>query len=62
MNNKELGSRKLLKLEYRKVEQIIQAFYKFGFPQKLGTPCLIFRKFKTLRKVLVNYAKWIEIS
>ena len=57
MNEDEFGSRKLLKLKYRRGDQIIQTFCKIGSPQKLGPPSLICRYFKTLRKVLLNHAE-----
>ena len=38
MNDDEFGSTKLLKLKYRRVDQIIQTFCKIGFPKKLGPP------------------------
>ena len=44
MNDEEFGSKKLLKLKYRRGDQIIQTFCKIGFPQKLGRPSLISRK------------------
>ena len=60
MNDKEFGSRKLLKLKYRRGDQIIQTFCKIGSPQKLGPPSLICRNLKTLREVLLNHTKCIE--
>ena len=62
MNDKEFGSRKLLKLKYRRGDQIIQTFCKIGSPQKLGPPSLICRNFRTLRKVLLNHAEYIEMQ
>ena len=62
MNNKELGSTKLLKLKYRKGDQIIETFCKIGSPQKLGLPSLISRNFKTLTKVLLNHEEDIEME
>ena len=41
MNDKEFGSLKLLKLKYRREDQIIQTFFRIGSPQKLGPPYLI---------------------
>ena len=38
MNDKEFGSKKLLKLKNRRGEHIIQTFCKIGFPQQLGPP------------------------
>ena len=61
MNDDEFGSIKLLKLKYRRGDQIIQTFCKIGSPQKLGPPSLICRNFKTLKKVLLNHAECIEI-
>ena len=61
MNDDEFGSRKLLKLKYRREDQIIQTFCRIGSPQKLGTPSLICRNLKTLIKVLLNHAECIEI-
>ena len=61
MNYEEFGSGKLLKLKYRRVDQIIQTFCKIGFFQKLGPPSLICRNFKTVRKVPLNHDECIEI-
>ena len=61
MNDKKFGSIKILKLKYRKGDQIIQTFGKIGSTQKLGPPSIICRNFKTLRKVLLNHAECIEI-
>ena len=37
MNDKDIGSEKLLNLKYRRGgDQIIQTFWKIGSPQKLG--------------------------
>ena len=60
MNDDEFGSIKLLKLKYRRGDEIIQTFCKTGSTQKLGPPSLICRHFKTLRKVLLNHAERIE--
>ena len=62
MNGKEFGSIELLRLKYRKGDQIIQTFCKIGSPQKLGPPSLISRNFKTLRKVLLNHEEDIEME
>ena len=62
MNDEEFGSKKLLKLKYRRGDQIIQTFCKIGSPQKLGPPSLICRNFRTLRKVLLNHAEYIEMQ
>ena len=62
MNDEEFWSKKLLKLENRRGDQIIQTFCKIGSsPQKLGPPSLICRNFKTLRKVLLNAEECFEI-
>ena len=50
MNDEEFGSRKVLKLKYRRGNQIIQTFCKIGYPQKLDPPSLICRNSKTLKK------------
>ena len=59
MNDEEFESVKLLKLKYRRADQIIQTFLKIGSPQKLGPPSLTCRNFKILRKVLLNQAECI---
>ena len=61
MKHEEFGSKKFLKLKYRKGDQIIERFCKIGSPQKLPPPSLIPRNFKALRKVLLNHAKCIDI-
>ena len=61
MNDEEIGSLNILKLKYRRVDQIIQTFCKIGSPQKFGSPSLICENFKSLRKLLLNYAKCIEV-
>ena len=50
MNDEEFGSIKLLKLKYRRGDQIIQTFCIIGSSQKLGPPSLICRNFKSLTK------------
>ena len=62
MNDYEFWSMKLLKLKYRRRDEIIQNLCKIGSPQKLGLPSLICRNFKTLRKVLLNYAETFKIE
>ena len=62
MNDKEFGSRKLLKLKYRRGDQIIQTFWKIGSPKKLGLPSLICRNIKTLPKALLDHAEYIEMQ
>ena len=59
MNDKEFGSRKLLKLKWRSEDQIIQTFCKIGSPLKLAPPSLFCRNFKTLRSVFLNQGKSI---
>ena len=61
MNHKEFASLKVLKLKYRKEDQIIQTFCRIGSFQKLGLPFLICINLKTLVKVLLNHEEWIEI-
>ena len=61
MNYEEFWSKKLLKLQYRRGEQIIQTFCKVGSPQKLAPPSLIRPNFRTLRKVLLIHAECIEM-
>ena len=62
MNDEEFGSIELLRLKYRKGDQIIQTFSKIGSPQILGPPSLISRNSKTLRKVLLNHAQYIKMQ
>ena len=57
MNDKEFGSKTLLKLKNRRGDQIIQTFCKIGSPQKLGPPSLICRNFRTLRKIFLIHAE-----
>ena len=61
MNYGKFWRRKLLKLNYRRGDQIIQTFFKIFSPQKLGPLSLICRNVKALRKVLLNHAECIEI-
>ena len=61
MNDEEIGLLKLLKLKYRRGDQIIQPFCKTGSPQEISPPSLIFRNFKTLRIALLNHTEFIEI-
>ena len=44
----------------RRGNEIIQTFCKIGSPQKLRAPCLICRNWKTLIKVLLNYAECLK--
>ena len=46
MNDKEFGSRKLLKLKYRSGEQIIKTFYKIGSPPEIRSPLFNLQKFQ----------------
>ena len=62
MNDEEIGSTKLLKLKYRRGDQIIQTFCKIGSPQKLGPPSLICTNFMSFQKVLLNHAEYIEMQ
>ena len=61
MNDEEFWSTKLLKLKYRKGDQIIQTFCKIGSPQKLSPPSLICRNIMTQGKELQNHAECIEM-
>ena len=60
INEQEFGSKKLLKLKYRRRDQVIQTSCKIGSPQKLGPLSLISTNLKTLREVLLNHTKCIE--
>ena len=46
MKDEEFGSLNLLKVKYRKADQIIQRFYKLGSSQKFGYSFLIDRTFE----------------
>ena len=46
MNVEEYGSIKLLKLKYRKGDQIIQTFCKTGSPQEISSPFFNLYKFE----------------
>ena len=61
MNDEEFWSIKLLKMKYRREDQIIKPFCRIVCPQKLGPQSLICRNFKTLRKKLLNHGECIEI-
>ena len=61
MNDEELGSIELLRLKYRRWDQLIETFCQIGSPQKLGPTSLISRNLETLREELLNHAKYIEI-
>ena len=60
MNDKEFGFTKLLNFKYRRVDQIIQTFCKVSSPKKFDPPSFICRNFKTLRKVILNHAEFID--
>ena len=60
VNDEEFGPTKLLKFKYRRGDQIIPTFRKIGSPQELRPRSLIWRNFKTLKKVLLNHAECIE--
>ena len=62
MQDAKLRYLKLLKLQYRTGDQIIQAFPKIGSPQKLHHCFLICRNLKTLRKVVLDHTQCIEIK
>ena len=59
-NDDEFGSIKHLLFKYRWGEQIIQTFFIINSPQKLSLPSFICTNFKTLRKMLLNHADWID--
>ena len=61
MNDDEFGCTKLLQFKYRRGDKTIQSFCKIGYPEKLEDPSLICRSFKTLKKVLLNHAEFIEM-
>ena len=61
MNDQEFGSLKVLKLKYRRGDQIIQPFCSIGSSKKLGPPSLIWGICKNLRKVLLNHGECIEM-
>ena len=65
MNDDEIGSLKAMKLKYRRRDQVIQIICENGPPPlpppKLGHFFLICRNLKSLRKVILNQAEYIEI-
>ena len=61
MTDEEFESIELLRLKYRTGDEIIQTFCKIGSSQKYGPLSLISTNFKTLRKILLNHVKHIEI-
>ena len=62
MTDEEFESIELLRLKYRRGDEIIQTFCKIGSPQKYGPPSLISANFKTLTKVLLDHAEYIEMQ
>ena len=62
MDDEEFGSIELLRLKYKRGDETIQTFCKIGSPQKLGPPSLICTIFRTLQKVLLNHAEYIEMQ
>ena len=50
MNGEETWSIKLLKLKYRRGEQIIQILCRIGSSQKLGAPLFSLKKFGKFNK------------
>ena len=56
MNDDEFLHKNLLKLENRRGDQIIQTFCE------IGSPSLICRNFKALRKAFLIHAEWTEIE
>ena len=50
MNDEEIGSFKLLKLKYRRGDQIIQPFCRIGSPQEIRSPLFNLRKFQKIEK------------
>ena len=62
MTDEEFGSIELLRLKYRKGDQIIQTFCKIGSSQKLSPSSLICTNLKTLREALLNHAEYIKMQ
>ena len=62
MNDEVFGSLKLLKLKYRRGDQLIQLFWKIGSPpKKLGPPSSFGGNLKNLEKIILNHAECFEI-
>ena len=59
MNDVEFGPLKFWKLRYERGE-IIQPFYRIGFPKILSLSCLICEKFEKLSKTLLNHVEYIH--
>ena len=50
MNDEEFGSLKLLKLKYRRGNQIIQLFCRIASPQEIRSPLFNLQKFQKSEK------------
>ena len=61
MNDEAFESIELLRLKYRRAEEIILIVRKICSRQKLGPPSVICRNIKALKKVLMNQAEMTEI-
>ena len=61
INEPKIGPFKVLKLKYRRRDQIIQTICRIGLAHKLGPLFLICKNLKSRRKVILNQAKSIEI-
>ena len=62
MEDEEFGFIELLRLKYRRGDQIIQTFCKIGSPHKLCPPSLIWGNYRTVRNVLLNHAEYIKMQ
>ena len=62
MNNNEFGFITLLKLNAEGENKKFRLSAKLLPPQKLGTTTLIYRNFKTLRKLPLHHAELIEFN
>ena len=51
MTDEEFGSLKLLKLKYRRGDQIIQPFCRIGYPREIKCPLFNLQKFQKPEKV-----------
>ena len=51
MNEEEFGFRKLLKLRYKREDQIIKTFSKIGFPPEIRSPFFNLQKFQNSEKI-----------
>ena len=60
-NDEELESLKILKLKYRRGNQIIQPFCRLVSQKGIRSPSLVCGYFQILRKVLFNHAENFEI-